>query len=161
MAGESRATPKPAEFRFPAALLGAWGLYQLLAGLYFIFLRPSFLPEDMRVSGTSLEVVRIAAPGIEAWLQWVFAVLGGQMAAVGVLVISGAMSIGRGRRPTRTEVGAYAVAGAFSVVVMSGVNFALVSDFRWLLVAPVILWLAATIFLGRWASGSASDGREE
>ena len=161
MAGQSRATPKPAEFRLPAALLGAWGLYQLLAGLYFIFLRPGFLPEDIRASGTSLEAVRSAAPGIEAWLQWVFAVLGGQMAAVGVLVMGGAVSIWQGRRPKRTEVGAYAVAGAFSVVVMSGVNFALVSDFRWLLVAPVILWVAAIISLWRRAPGSALDGRRE
>jgi len=115
MAGQSRATPKPAEFRLPAALLGAWGL----------------------------------------------AVLGGQMTAAGVLLIAGAMSIGQGRRPKRTEVCAYALAGALSVVLTSGVNFALVSDFRWLLVAPVILWLAATIFLWRRASGSAPDGRRE
>ena len=152
---------RPAELRVSAALLGAWSLYQLLAGIYFIFLRPSFLPEDMRASGTSLEAVRSAAPGIEAWLQRVFAVLGGQMVAVGVLVIGGAVSIGQGRDPMRTEVVAYAVAGAFSVVVMSGVNFALVSDFRWLLVAPVILWLAAIIFLWRRAQGSAADDRRE
>ena len=83
------------------------------------------------------------------------------MAAVGVLVMGGAMSIWQGRRPKPAEVGAYAVAGAFSVVVMSGVNFALVSDFRWLLVAPVILWVAAIFSLWRRASGSASDGRRE
>lgn len=156
MDGENRGTPGPAKFRLAAALLGTWGFYQLLAGLYFIFLRPSFLPEDIRASGTTLEAVRGAAPGIEAWLQWVFAVLGGQMAAVGVLVVGAAVGIGQGRRPKRTEVGAYAVAGAFSVVMMSGVNFALVSDFRWLLVAPVILWLAAIILLGRRAFGGAS-----
>lgn len=156
MGGENRETPGPAESRLAAALLGAWGFYQLLVGLYFIFLRPSFLPEDIRASGTTLEAVRGAAPGIEAWLQWVFAVLGGQMAAVGVLVIGGAISIGQGRRPKQAEVGAYAVAGALSVVVMSGVNFALVSDFRWLLVAPAILWLAAIILLGRRAFGGAS-----
>lgn len=153
--------PGPFELRIPAALLGAWGLYQVLAGLYFIILRPGFLPEDMRASGTSLEAIRSAAPGIEAWLRWVFAVLGGQMAAVGVLVIGGAVTIGQGRRPKQTDVCAYAVAGAFSVVVMSGVNFALVSDFRWLLVAPVILWVAAIFSIWRRASGSASEGRRE
>ena len=77
------------------------------------------------------------------------------MAAVGMLAIGGAMSIAQDRRPKWIEVGAYAVAGAFSVVVMSGVNFALGSDFRWLLVTPVILWLAAVILLGRRTFGGA------
>ena len=137
--------------RLAAALLGAWGLYQLLAGLYFIFLRPSLLPEDLRASSATLEGIRRAAPGIEAWLQWVFAVLGGQMAAVGVLVVNGAIGILLGRSPARMEVGAYIMSGLLSVALMSGANFYLGSDFRWLLVAPAVLWLAAVILLSRQA----------
>ena len=145
-----------AESRLAGTLLGVWGFYQVLAGLYFNFIRPSFLPEDLRASATTLELVRGAAPGIEAGLQSVFAVLGGQMAACGALLIGGAFSVVRGRRPERLEMSAYAIAGILSVVLMSRVNFALASDFRWLLVAPVILWFAALITVGRLALGSTS-----
>ena len=155
MPRENREMLGSAKFGSGAALLGAWGFYQVLIGLYFILLRPSFLPEYMRASSTTLEAVRSAAPGMEAWLQWVFVVLGGQMAALGVLVVGGAFSILRGRRPGRVEMGAYVAAGFLSVALMSGVNFALVSDFRWVLVTPVILWLAAIILLQRRAFGSA------
>ena len=58
--------PSAAEFRLAAALLGAWGFYQVIAGLFFIFFRPSFLPEDLRASATTLAAARGAAPGIEA-----------------------------------------------------------------------------------------------
>ena len=156
MTGPTGEMPSDAESRLAGTLLGAWGFYQVLAGLYFIFLRPSFLPEDLRASVTALEAVRGAAPGIEAWLQWVFAVLGGQMAACGAIVMGGAVSIARGRRPNRLEVGAYVIAGLLTVVMMSAVNFALASDFRWLLVAPVILWLAAVITVGRRAFGKVT-----
>ena len=156
MAGEDQGTHNPAELRIAAALLGAWGFYQVIAGLYFIFLRPSFLPEDLRASATTLEAVRAAAPGIEGWLQLVFTVMGGQMAAGGVLVMGGTFSLAQGRCPGRVELGTYVVAGFLSVVLMSGVNFALASDFRWLLVAPAILWLSAIIILGRGALGSGS-----
>ena len=156
MAGEDQGTQNPAELRIAAALLGAWGFYQVIAGLYFIFLRPSFLPEDLRASETTLEAVRAAAPGIEGWLQLVFTVMGGQMATGGVLVMGGAFNLAQGRRPKRVELGTYVVAGFLSVVLMSGVNFALASDFRWLLVAPAILWLSAIIILGHGALGRAS-----
>ena len=156
MAGEDQGTHSPAEHRLAAVLLGAWGFYQVIAGLYFIFLRPSFLPEDLRASATTLEAVRAAAPGIEGWLQLVFTVMGGQMAAGGVLVRGGAFSLAQGRCPGRVELGTYVVAGFLSVVLMSGVNFALASDFRWLLVAPAILWLSAIIILGHGALGRAS-----
>lgn len=78
------------------------------------------------------------------------------MAAGGVLVMSGAFGLAQGRRPKRVELCAYIAAGFLSVVLMSGVNFALVSDFRWFLVAPAFLWLSAIIILGRGALGNAS-----
>lgn len=148
MVGENSEKQNAALYRPAAALLGVWGFYQLLIGFYFMFIRPSFLPEDLRVSATTLAAVRGAAPGIEAWLQWVFAVMGGQMAALGVVVMGGAFNIVRGRRPGRVALGAYVAAGLLSVTLMSGANFAFGSDFRWFLVAPVALWLAAMIVLG-------------
>ena len=157
MVRTSSTSRKPAERRLAAALLGVWGLYQLIAGLYFIFFRPSLLPEDLRAAATTLEGVQAAAPRLEAWLDWVFAVLGGQMAAAGVLLLGAAVSVYGGRRPDKIGMVAYVAAGLLSVTLMSGVNFALGSDFRWFLVIPVMLWMAATIFLGRQAFGDASQ----
>lgn len=76
MITNSKTARTPAESRLVAALLGAWGLYQLIAGLYFIFVRPTLLPEDLRAAATTLEAVHAAAPRMEAWLDWVFAVMG-------------------------------------------------------------------------------------
>lgn len=132
---------------FAAALIGTWGVYQVVAGLYFVFIRPSLLPEDLRAAATTLDVVRAAAPRVEGWLQLVFTVLGGQMAAVGVLMIGAAMRVRWGERPGLAEMISYVVAGLFSVGLMSAVNFGLHSDFRWPLVAPVLIWLSGMIVL--------------
>ena len=78
------------------------------------------------------------------------------MAACGAVLIGGAVSLWRYRRPGTVEFGTYLVAGLLSVVLMSAVNFALGSDFRWLLVVPVVLWLAALVAVGQGAFGSAS-----
>lgn len=155
MTKEAQTASRSTNLRFASGLMAAWGLYQILAGLYFIFFRPSLLPEDLRALNTTMESVSGAAPGIEAWLQWVFAVWGGQMAAVGVLVMGGAVRLMQGCRWGRIEIWAYGTAGLLSVVLMSAVNFALASDFRWLLVLPVLLWLISLVILGRAASGTA------
>ena len=157
MARNSQKTLYTAKRGLPAALLGAWGFYQVIAGLYFIFLRPSFLPEDLRASATTLEAVRSAAPGIEVWLNCVFAVLGGQMAASGVLLTGTAFRVLQGHRPGTVEVAACIAAGLLSVTLMSAVNFALGSDFRWYLVGPVILWLAVVIVFSRRTLGHTSQ----
>ena len=160
MAGKAARDPRSGALKLPAAILGAWGLYQILAGFYFIFIRPSFLPEDLRASAVKLETIRAVAPGMETWLQWVLAMVGGQMAASGVVVIGGAIRLAKRGHAGWTEVITYLLAGFFSVVLMSGVNFTLRSDFRWLLVAPVVLWLSAVILLARQASHRARDARQ-
>lgn len=156
MPAQPRPKPRSTSLRLASGLLAAWGLYQILTGLYFIFFRPSLLPEDLRALNTTMESVSGAAPGIEVWLQWVFAVLGGQMAAGGILVMHGAVRLMRGCRWRRLDIWAYGAAGLFSVVLMSAVNFALASDFRWLLVLPVLLWLVSVVILGRSAIGTAA-----
>jgi len=40
---------------------------------------------------------------------------------------------------------AIGISGGFSVALMSVVNFVLYSDFRWLLLVPVLLWLAGLV----------------
>ena len=112
-------------------------------GAYFIFLRPALLPEDPRFMGTSIDALRSAAPGLERWLGKVFTVMGGFMAGAGVLVVFIARTLmplrPRGTAPT------LALAGMLTVALMSAINFVLHSDFRWLLLAPALLWFAAVV----------------
>ena len=120
--------------------LTACGVWLVGLGLYFIFLRPPLLPEDPRFMGTTLEQLRIAVPGLEAWLHKVFIVMGGFMAGAGVL----AVFVAAVALPLRSTGSAWALAisGALTVMLMSATNFALQSDFRWLLLLPALLWFA-------------------
>ncbi len=124
-------------------LLLACGAWMVGLGAYFIFLRPALLPEDPRFMGTSIDALRSAAPGLERWLGKVFTVMGGFMAGAGVLVVFIARTLmplrPRGTAPT------LALAGMLTVALMSAINFVLHSDFRWLLLAPALLWFAAVV----------------
>jgi hypothetical protein len=62
--------------------------------------------------------------------------LGGFMAAAGLLLFCAS------RRGIRSRA-LIAIAGIPGVGLMSAVNFAIDSDFKWLLAAPVLLWSAA------------------
>ena len=126
--------------RLSGKVLAACGLWMILLGVYFILLRPALLPEDPRFMGTSIEALRAAAPGFEGWLGHVFNVMGGFMVAAGTMTILVAWRFLASRAP-RTFL-ALAVTGASGVALMSATNFLLHSDFRWLLLAPVLLWLA-------------------
>lgn len=124
-------------------LLTACGVWLVALGVYFIVLRPALLPEDPRFMGTTLEQIRIAVPGLEAWLQKVFTVMGGFMAGAGVLTVLVA-AVAMPLRAKGTSW-ALAISGALTVVLMSATNFALHSDFRWLLLLPALVWLAGLV----------------
>lgn len=117
----------------------ACGLWLIGLGLYFMFLRPRLLPEDLRYMGTSLGEIRAATPGLERWLHRVFTVMGGFMTGAGVLTIlvaSNAAAVGE----SWTWI-VLASAGLFTVGTMSLTNFLLNSDFKWLLLIPSLLWI--------------------
>jgi hypothetical protein len=126
-------------------LFAACGVWLLLLGIYFIFVRPALLPEDLRYVEAELAALRAAAPRIELWLNLVFTVMGGFMAGAGVLLVHFALYAlpcrPRGTLPTLS------LTGLMTVGLMSGVNFALHSDFRWLLAAPALAWIAAVLLL--------------
>ena len=124
-------------------LLAACGVWLVGLGLYFIVLRPPLLPEDPRFMGTTLEQIRISVPGLEAWLRKVFTVMGGFMAGAGVLT----MFVATVAMPRRLKGAPWAmgISGALTVVLMSATNFALHSDFRWLLLLPALVWLAGLV----------------
>ena len=144
--------------RVSAWTLAACGVWLVGLGAYFIFLRPPLLPEDPRFMGTTLERIRISVPGLETWLGKVFTVMGGFMAGAGVLTVF----VATVAMPLRLKGTAWAlgISGALTVVLMSATNFALHSDFRWLLVLPALVWLAGLgVFLANRGEGSAGHGR--
>jgi hypothetical protein len=124
-------------------MLIACGVWLVGLGLYFIVLRPPLLPEDPRFMGTTLAQIRAAVPGLESWLKNVFTVMGGFMAGAGVLVVS----VATVAMPARLKGTSWAIAlsGALTVALMSATNFALSSDFKWLLLVPALVWLAGLI----------------
>ena len=124
-------------------LILSCGVWLMALGLYFMVLRPPLLPEDPRFMGTTLEQLRLAVPGLESWLQKVFAVLGGFMAGTGVLTVW----LATVAMPARLKgtFWALALSGALTVVLMSATNFALQSDFRWLLLVPALVWIAGLL----------------
>lgn len=124
-------------------LLISCGVWLVGLGSYFVVLRPPLLPEDLRFMGTSIEQIRAAIPGLEAWLENVFTVLGGFMAGSGVLTIF----VAAAAMPSRLKGASWAIAfsGLLTVALMSATNFVLHSDFRWLLLGPVLVWLAGLV----------------
>lgn len=124
-------------------MLIACGVWLMGLGLYFIILRSPLLPEDPRFMGTTLVQLRAAVPGLEAWLNKVFTVMGGFMAGVGVLTVF----VATVAMPARLKgsLWALALSGVLTVALMSATNFALHSDFRWVLLLPALLWLSGLV----------------
>ena len=128
-------------------LLMICGAWMTALGVYFVLLRPPFLPEDVRYLRTTVEQLAVTAPGISGWLRHVFLVMGGFMAAAGVLTLQVAVTA----PATRTNAALLGVAGLSSLILMSGVNFAIDSDFKWLLLVPALLWAAGVAMVWRQA----------
>ena len=122
-----------------ALMLTACGVWLMGLGAYFGVLRPPLLPEDWRFMGTTRAGIHAAAPGLESWLTKVFTVMGGFTASAGVLIVFVAIVA----MPLRLKGTSWAIAlaGLFTVVLMSATNFTLHSDFRWLLLVPALVWL--------------------
>lgn len=133
--------------RLGFTLLMICGAWMIALGLHFMLLRPALLPEDVRYARTTLEQLAVAAPGISGWLRHVFLVMGGFMAAAGVLTLQVAVTA----PATRTNAALLGVAGLGSLILMSGVNFAIDSDFKWLLLMPALLWTAGVAMVWRQA----------
>ena len=128
----------------------ACSLWQVCLGVYFIFLRPPLLPEDVRFLGTTLAALRSSMPGLEKWLGHVFTVMGGFMIGSGLLTgLTVNLGLPGGKKWPWLVL---ALTGAFTVGMMSLINFQIGSDFKWILLVPVLLWilgLAASVTVGR------------
>jgi len=130
--------PSDPKLHISAWLLIACGVWLIGLGAYFIAVRPPLLPEDLRYMDVTLSQIRIAAPFLESWLSKVFTVLGGFIAGTGVLTVFVATAT-KTYQPMATSW-AIAVTGVLTVGLMSAINFALASDFKWLLLIPALLW---------------------
>ena len=126
-----------------ALLLAASGVAVTGTGLYFIFLRPPLLPEDVRYMSLSSAQLGVVGPQLEAWLGQVFRVFGGYILATGVLTITVAATSFRANH-RGAAVGA-AIGGAASIGLMAAVNFIIDSDFKWMLLAIALAWASSLV----------------
>lgn len=124
-----------------STLLAAAGVTLILAGLYFILLRPPLLPEDLRFMSVSEEQLGEVGPRLEAWLTQVFRVMGGYVLATGVLATTLAATAYRAHS-RGTGVGVL-LGGMTSIGLMATVNFTIDSDFKWVLLAMALLWASS------------------
>ena len=102
-------------------MLALAGITLIGAGLYFLFLRPPLLPEDVRYIGLSAAELGPIRPRLEAWLTQVFRVMGGYVLATGVLTVTLAATAFRTHHWS-AGIGAL-IAGAASIGWMAVVNF--------------------------------------
>jgi hypothetical protein len=155
------ATRNSAVRKFALGLLAGCGVFQIGMGLYFVRLRPTVLPEDERFIGLSLDALSKMAPPLPLWLDRVFVVLGGHIAATGLLIVLTAILLWGRRGNLRTALALVIAAGLASVGLMSVVNFAIHSDFRWLLLLPALAWAIAVLLLTIEAKRVTQQGRLE
>ncbi len=128
---------------YSSTVLALCGLVLMGMGLYFVFLRPPLLPEDLRFIGTSLSPVQITAPTLLTWLGRVFWVMGAFIFTSGLLTLYVALTSFRMR--ARGVSGVITLVGFTSVGWMAGINFLIDSDFKWFLLALAVLWGCALV----------------
>lgn len=128
---------------YSVSFLTLGGFLLIIMGIYFVFLRPSLLPEDLNYMKTNLSVINGSVPGLAAWLQKVFCVVGGFCVTSGLLTIFIALTAFRTR-----------IQGAFAIILISGItsigfmtllNFIINSNFKWALLIFTLPWLIALI----------------
>jgi hypothetical protein len=119
-------------------LLAGSGFLLIGTGIYFVFLRPSLLPEDIRFMNLTPAEVQSVGGRLGSWLVHVFRVMGGYIAATGVLAIALAATSFREHHPF-AAAGAM-IGGAASIGWMATVNFMIDSDFKWVLLGMALAW---------------------
>ncbi|WP_262048139.1 hypothetical protein [Bradyrhizobium sp. Bra78] len=127
-----------ARWTLSSLLLAGSGVLLIGVGLYFLFVRPSLLPEDVRFMNLTPAELQLVGGRLGSWLVHVFRVMGGYIAATGVLAITLAATSFRDHHPL-AAAGA-AVAGAASIGLMAAVNFMIDSDFKWVLLGMALVW---------------------
>ena len=143
-------------WRPSSMLLATSGVLLVGVGLYFLFLRPPLLPEDIRYMSLTPAELQSIGPRLTSWLSHVFRVMGGYVAATGVLALTLAWTSFRDHRSV-AAVGA-GLAGGLSIGLMAAVNFMIHSDFKWALLAMALVWAASIATFAR-ESAAAREKR--
>ncbi|XUW92764.1 hypothetical protein OH764_23550 [Burkholderia sp. M6-3] len=112
-------------------------------GIYFIFVRPPLLPEDLRYMGLSSERLLVAMPKLTSWLRLVFTVLGGYIVGTGVLLVHLALGAFAERKPCALWVAW--LSGSVTTGLMSVANLFINSHFKFIVLALTAVWLAALV----------------
>ena len=128
---------------YSATALSLAGVILAGMGLYFIFIRPPLLQEDLRYMASSLQNVNDNIPGLANWLQKVFWVMGGYIFTTGLLIIFIASTSFRKRLNGAFSI--VAITGISSIGSMTVVNFMIGSDFKWVLLTFALPWIIALI----------------
>jgi hypothetical protein len=123
-------------------------------GLYFLLLRPPLLAEDLRYLGQTAAEMEASVPRLASWLRHVFAVMGGYAVATGLLTIALAATSFRARR--RGAMATAAAAGGASIGWMTAVNFAIDSDFKWVLFVIAVSWAGSLVLFGLEGRGDSA-----
>jgi hypothetical protein len=124
--------------RVATMLLLTLGVLTVGTGGYFHSLRPPLLPEDVRVTGMTPEVLPAA---MLEWLRIVFRTLGGFVAGFGILLVSGGAYMMTRRRRVLEWGAAVALLVAFGRFLAS--NVVLRSDYLWFIGALFALAVLA------------------
>ncbi len=128
---------------YSASILALGGFLLLAMGVYFIFIRPPLLPEDLRYMKITLPLEQDKMQGLQMWLKKVFWVMGCYIFTTGLLTIFIAFTSFRTR--TRGAYGIVALSGISSIGAMTVVNFMIGSDFKWILLIFTLPWVMAFI----------------
>jgi hypothetical protein len=112
--------------RMSALLLLVLGVLTIGTGIYFLFVRPVMLPEDIRLTATAPELLR---PEMVDWLRIVFRTWGGFIAGFGILMVSVATYMITSRAILLSCGVVLAILVAFGQFLVS--NIAIRSDFLW------------------------------
>jgi hypothetical protein len=132
------------EHTYSSTLLAVSSVILMAVGLYFTFLRPALLPEDLRYMSTSLAEIQAEIPGLLQWLPKVFWVLGGYIFTTGLLTLYIARTTFRtGKQQPSAALAILAVAGLSSIGGMVIVNVLIDSAFTWPLAGIAVLWASA------------------
>ncbi len=129
---------------YSSSILAFGGFILVVMGIYFVFMRPSVLPEDFKYMKTNMLIVNSTIPNLPLWLEKVFWVMGGFIISSGLLIIFIAFSSFRAR--TSGAFSIVAISGISSIGFMAVVNFILDSNFKWLLFAFTFPWIISLIF---------------
>lgn len=128
---------------FSGYLLGLFALTLIGVGIFFLFFRPYLLPEDIRYMGLTEIVEHNFRDFISPWLKLVFKVLGGYIVSSGILFLFLARKFFQ-----EFDIWAWLaalVSGAFSIGIMTLINFKIQSDFRWWILLLSLVWFSSIV----------------